>query len=98
MSSRLATPLRMRPDLSFHWTSTISAHNIRGSIRLSNIHFLSASESVNDYERCATKIALTRRKALTAKSVTTEYHDSSGSTRRLAKFCRVAIALSLTGL
>jgi hypothetical protein len=45
MSSRFATPLRMRPDLSFHWTSTISAHNIRGSMRLSNIHFLSASVS-----------------------------------------------------
>src|SRR5271168_5034546 len=42
MSSRFATPFRMRPDLSFQCTSTMSAQSIRGSIRLSNIYFLSA--------------------------------------------------------
>src|SRR5690349_12105474 len=37
MSSRLATPRRVRPLGSFHWMSTRSAHSILGSTRRSNI-------------------------------------------------------------
>src|SRR5579864_4920554 len=50
MSSRLATERRSRPLLSFHWTSTMSAQSIRGSIRLSNIYFLIGEQNAKDYE------------------------------------------------
>src|ERR1700730_8281980 len=50
MSSRLATVRRRRPVLSFHWTSTMSAHSILGSIRLSNIYFLIGERKAKDYE------------------------------------------------
>jgi hypothetical protein len=39
---------------------------------------LIGERKVNDYEGCAAKIALTRRKALIARSVPTEYHASLG--------------------
>jgi hypothetical protein len=52
----------------------------------------------NDYEGYATKIALTHRKALIARSVSTEYHAPSRSTRILVKISRTAMVLSLTGL
>src|ERR1700722_20248776 len=50
MSSRLATDRRKRPVLSFHWTSTMSAHSIRGSMRLSSIYFLIGEQKAKDYE------------------------------------------------
>jgi len=50
MSSKLAKVRRKRPVLSFHWTSTMSAHSILGSIRLSNIYFLIGEPKAKDYE------------------------------------------------
>ena len=61
-------------------------------MRLSNIYFHIGEGRGQEYEGFATKIALTRRKALTAKSVSTEYHGASESTRRFREFCRVAKA------
>src|SRR5579871_5653825 len=58
ISSRLARLRRVRPVLSFHWTSTMSEHNILGSTRLSTIQTVYRRGHFRGLRKPGVKIAL----------------------------------------